>query len=66
MPDASYAGYITKEWFMPDEGDSHKRTWMAFGASADIWGRDLLPEVHRNLATLVRTIARYETGIHAG
>ena len=25
-------------WFMPDEGEPHKRTWMAFGASEDIWG----------------------------
>jgi agmatine deiminase len=45
---------------MPDEGDPHERTWMAFGASAAVWGRRLLPEVRRNLATLARTIARYE------
>ncbi|MBV7316132.1 agmatine deiminase family protein [Shewanella sp. NIFS-20-20] len=45
---------------MPDESDPHKRTWMAFGASAAIWGRDLLPEVQRNLATLAQTIAKYE------
>lgn len=23
-------------WFMPDEGGPHARTWMAFGASAQI------------------------------
>lgn len=47
------------EWFMPDEGERHSRTWMAFGASARIWGDDLLPLVQRNLATLARTIAQY-------
>jgi agmatine deiminase len=47
-------------WFMPDEGETHKRTWMAFGASETIWGTTLLPEVRRNLATIARTIAKYE------
>ena len=48
------------EWFMPDEADPHQRTWMAFGASDKIWGAKLLPEVQRNLATIARTIAKYE------
>jgi agmatine deiminase len=48
------------EWFMPDEGDPHQRTWMAFGASGKIWGKKLLPEVQRNLATIALTIAKYE------
>ncbi len=47
-------------WFMPDEADSHQRTWMAFGASQKIWGAKLLPEVQRNLATIARTISKYE------
>ena len=47
-------------WVMPDEADPHVRTWMAFGASASIWGRELLPEVRRNLATIANTIAQYE------
>lgn len=47
-------------WFMPDEADLHKRTWMAFGASKEIWGASLLPEVQRNLATIALTIAKYE------
>lgn len=47
-------------WFMPDEAMPHRRTWMAFGASQRIWGRRLLPEVRRNLATIARTIAQYE------
>ncbi len=50
----------TTEWFMPDENEPHKRTWMAFGASRNIWGDRLLPEVQRNLATIARTIAEYE------
>ena len=48
------------QWRMPDEGEPHLRTWMSFGASANIWGDDLLPEVQRNLAELARTIAKYE------
>lgn len=48
------------DWFMPDEGEPHKRTWMAFGASEEIWGKALLPEVRRNLATIARSIATYE------
>ena len=47
-------------WFMPDEAEKHKRTWMAFGASEQIWGDKLLPEVRRNLATIAKTIARFE------
>lgn len=48
------------QWLMPDEGDLHKRTWMAFGASEAVWGKRLLPEVQRNLATIALTIAKYE------
>ena len=47
-------------WHMPDEGDPHKRTWMAFGASKQVWGNKLLAEVQRNLATIALTIAKYE------
>lgn len=47
-------------WRMPDESEPHARTWMAFGASEAIWGKKLLPEVRRNLATIATTIARYE------
>lgn len=47
-------------WRMPDEGEPHARTWMAFGASKPIWGSKLLPVVQRNLATIAKTIARYE------
>lgn len=47
-------------WRMPDEGETHDRTWMAFGASADIWGADLLPVVQRNLADIANAIAAHE------
>jgi agmatine deiminase len=47
-------------WRMPDEGEPHARTWMAFGASNQVWGRRLLPVVRRNLALAAQTIARYE------
>ncbi|MET4429736.1 agmatine deiminase [Mycolicibacterium sp. 624] len=54
------AAKISGPWRMPEEGDPHKRTWMAFGASETIWGAALLPEVRRNLATIARTIAQFE------
>ena len=47
-------------WRMPDESEPHLRTWMSFGASIEIWGDELLPEVQGNLAELARTIAKYE------
>lgn len=49
-----------KEWYMPDEGEPHLRTWMAFGAQADIWSHELLPAVQSNLALIANTIAKYE------
>ena len=47
-------------WRMPDEAEPHKRTWMAFGPRADVWGAKLLPEVQHNLATIALAIARFE------
>ncbi|MFF2083236.1 agmatine/peptidylarginine deiminase [Nocardia sp. NPDC058176] len=47
-------------WVMPEEGDPHTRTWMAFAANAAIWGDDLVPVVQRNLATIAQSIARFE------
>ena len=44
---------------MPDESQSHRRTWMAFGASEQIW-EDLLPFIRSNLALVARTISEYE------
>jgi agmatine deiminase len=47
-------------WFIPDEGEPHKRTWMAFVANANIWGRKLVLEVQQNLALIALTIAKFE------
>ena len=41
-------------WRMPDEGAPHSATWMAFGASADIWEPHLLPVVQGNLALIAK------------
>lgn len=49
-----------RRWIMPDEADPHRRTWMAFGASKDVWGRHLLAQVRHDLATIATTIARFE------
>lgn len=49
-----------RTWLMPEEGRPHKRTWMAFGPSERIWGAKLLPEVRLDLATIAKTIARFE------
>ena len=54
------AATATKRWRMPDEGDPHLRTWMAFGSSSDIWGKDLLPHVQTDLARIALSIARFE------
>ena len=47
-------------WRMPDEGEPHSRTWMAFATSSEIWGRRLLPRVQRDLALIAKTIAKHE------
>lgn len=47
-------------WRMPDEAEPHARTWMAFGAQLDIWGKKLLPVVQLDLANIARAIARFE------
>ncbi|MFC9893624.1 agmatine/peptidylarginine deiminase [Nocardia sp. NPDC127579] len=49
-----------RTWLMPEEGQPHARTWMAFGADARIWGAELVPEVRRNLAAIATAIARFE------
>ncbi|OMH31727.1 agmatine/peptidylarginine deiminase [Motiliproteus sp. MSK22-1] len=47
-------------WYMPDESAPHKRTWMSFIASYDIWEDRQVSEVQRNLAEIARSIAKYE------
>ena len=56
----STAGNASAGWRMPEEGEPHLRTWMAFGPTERIWGPELLPGVRRNLATIAKTIARFE------
>lgn len=48
-------------WFMPEESEPHKRTWMSFIASEDIWARSQIAEVQRDLARIAKTIAKYES-----
>ena len=50
----------SSSWYMPEESEPHKRTWMAFIASYDIWEDKQVPEVQANLATIAKTIAKYE------
>ncbi len=45
---------------MPEEGDPHRRTWMAFRASTETWGADLVDRVEQDLGLIARTIARFE------
>lgn len=47
-------------WSMPEESHPHLRTWMAFVASEAIWSKKQIPEVQENLATIAKTIAKYE------
>ncbi|CAM3058305.1 agmatine/peptidylarginine deiminase [Skermania piniformis] len=49
-----------RRWVMPDEGEPHQRTWMAFAADEHIWGRKLVAEVQQNLAAVATAIARFE------
>ena len=50
----------SNKWFMPEESESHKRTWMSFIASNKIWNERQVKEVQRNLAAIAKTIAKYE------
>ncbi|CAG0906194.1 unnamed protein product [Darwinula stevensoni] len=45
---------------MPGEEQAHLRTWMAFGASQEIWGRKHLAQVQSALASIALAIARFE------
>ncbi len=44
---------------MPDEGERHAKTWMAFAGSRDIWGSDL-PAVQQDLIRIANAIAAFE------
>lgn len=53
-------GSLPSVWRMPDEGEPHRATWMSFGASEAIWGRQLLAGVRGNLALIAKAVAAYE------
>ncbi len=46
-------------WHMPAEWAPHERCWMAFPSTTAEWGADL-PEVRRDIASLAKTIRRFE------
>jgi len=48
-------------WRMPDEGEPHAATWLAFAASEAIWGRKLLAGARDSQARIAEAIAGYET-----
>lgn len=50
----------SSHWFMPEEGEPHTRTWMAFIADDEIWTKKQIPQVQKDLALIARTIAQYE------
>ncbi|WP_328611596.1 agmatine deiminase family protein [Amycolatopsis sp. NBC_00345] len=45
---------------MPEEGEPHRRTWMAFGAGDRIWEPGQVPVLQRNLAAIAAAVARFE------
>ncbi len=49
------------QWYLPEEGEPHLRTWMSFIANRDIWSARQVPEVQRNLIAIATTIAQYES-----
>ena len=47
-------------WRMPDEGERHAATWMAFGANDEVWGKRLKAGAQANLARIAQAIASVE------
>ncbi|MTE16185.1 agmatine deiminase family protein [Nocardia sp. CT2-14] len=45
---------------MPDEGQPHRRTWMAFGADERVWTAELLPRIREDVARIARAVAQFE------
>jgi agmatine deiminase len=58
---ATAANPANQGWRMPDEGEPHRATWMAFGPDLDIWGERLHAAAQDDLARIARTIASFET-----
>lgn len=48
------------DWHMPDEGDPHSATWMAFGPSEEVWGKKLQRGAQNNLAEIAKAISAHE------
>jgi len=46
--------------YVPEEAVPHTQTWMSWPASTAIWGSSLLKKMQTDIATLARTIAKYE------
>jgi agmatine deiminase len=46
-------------WYVPAEDLPHERTWMAWPARRDIWGREL-PGVRDDIARIARAISDFE------
>lgn len=45
---------------MPAEWEPHERTFLCFPASVEIWSRQLLPEVRKDVAAIAKKIAKFE------
>lgn len=54
------AAQAASGWRMPDEGAPHAATWMAFGPSAELWGKRLLQVARDHLAAVAKAIAAHE------
>lgn len=48
------------EWIMPDEGERHAATWMAFGAPEALWGRRLQRAARESLTRIAKSIGSFE------
>ncbi|MDR3397956.1 MAG: agmatine deiminase family protein [Pandoraea sp.] len=53
-------GSNASDWVMPDEGERHAATWMAFGPSEAIWGHRLQRAAREGLASIAKAIGSFE------
>jgi len=58
LPSTSQAA--GSRWHMPDEGERHAATWMAFGPGPEVWGERLQGGAQQALARIANAIAAYE------
>lgn len=59
-PNSAVFAATREGWRMPDEGELHAATWMAFGPSEEIWGKRLQAGAQDNLAVIARAISAFE------